>query len=125
MKRVVVFSVLAFVAGILLTAGGGVILLRQNPSKVLGAVGVKQSNVEQSQATQSVPEAQLTPEERHQRDFSVIFGDIINDLQPKQGFTLDHYALNNLITIDQNTIGMLHKITRDAENPQLRQMAEQ
>lgn len=125
MKRVVVCSALAFVAGALLVLGGGVLILRQNIEGALNVIGIKRPGLQQPKDSPPVSEQRLTAEERHQRDFSIVFGDIINDLQPKQGFELDHYTLNDLITIDQNTIGLLNKITKDASNPQLKQLAEQ
>ena len=124
MKRSVFLVIVGFVLGAATTGTAALIAVNQSPDQVLAMSGARAQVKQDTAKTQPDPSATvLTAEEQHQFAFQNGFGDIINDMQSKEGFELEHYSLNNLITIDQNTIGLLRKISTDATRPELRERA--
>lgn len=97
--------------GALIAITAGVLILRQNPSLAYQVSG----------ATKPTPEP--TPDGID--PYQMKFADLDSDLATKNGAIFEHYALYYLISIDQNTSGMLRRIKTDALHPELRDYATQ
>lgn len=121
-KRSLLTHTGVFAAGIIVTLGAGALLSRQQSQQILDLVGVQKT---QNAESPSVQKLDVGPEQQHRLELSQSFNAVIQDIQPKQGWDLDQYAFNDLISINQNTLGLLRKITTDASDPQLKSLAQQ
>jgi predicted outer membrane protein len=123
MKHTFLVPIGTFVAGVTLALGAAVFFLRIQPQQALSLVGATLPTTPEASA--AAPKLEVSPEQQHRLELSRSFSAVIGDVQNKQGWDLDQYAFNDLISINQNTVGLLRKISADASDPQLKALAQQ
>lgn len=121
MKHSFLIPIGTFVAGVALALGAATAFIRLQPERALSLTGATIPTAPKD----SAPKLEVSQEQQHRLELSRSFNAVIGDVQSKQGWDLDQYAFNDLISINQNTLGLLRKITTDASDPQLKALAQQ
>lgn len=111
----------AFITGCFITAVAVVTLLRWHPTQVLATVGAQ---IPQPVPAQPAINLELDAPQQKRLKLSQSFGEVLQDIQTRQGWELDQFALNDLLNIDQNTLGFLRKISADASDPRIVEYAK-